>query len=51
MMCAVRAILNNTPATEAAYLAGFSDSAHLSRTFRKNFGMTIRQAKALFKEG
>ena len=51
MMCAVRAILNNTPATEAAYLAGFSDSAHLSRTFRKNFGMTIRQAKALFKKG
>ncbi|WP_281559157.1 AraC family transcriptional regulator [Thalassomonas sp. RHCl1] len=47
MMCAIRAILNNASATEAAHLAGFSDSAHLSRTFRNNFGMTIRQAYAL----
>ncbi|WDE11773.1 helix-turn-helix transcriptional regulator [Thalassomonas haliotis] len=48
MMCALRAILNNASATEAAHLAGFSDSAHLSRTFRNSFGMTIRQAQALF---
>jgi len=49
MMCAIQAILNNTSATEAAHLAGFSDSAHLSRTFRKTFGMTIREARGLFK--
>ncbi|TQV77591.1 helix-turn-helix transcriptional regulator [Aliikangiella marina] len=48
MMCAIQALVNNKSATEAAYLAGFSDSAHLSRTFRKNFGMSIRQALSLF---
>lgn len=48
MTCAVQAIMNHTSATDAAHLAGFSDSAHLSRTFRKNFGMTIRQARVLF---
>jgi AraC-like DNA-binding protein len=51
MMCAIQAILNNTSATDAAHLAGFSDSAHLSRTFRNTFGMTIRQARALFSKG
>ncbi len=50
MMCAIKAIINNSSATDAAYLAGFSDSAHLSRTFRNNFGMTIRQAHTLFKK-
>jgi len=50
MMCATQAIINRRSATEAAHLAGFSDSAHLSRTFRRTFGMTIRQALALFKE-
>ncbi|MGF1728384.1 helix-turn-helix transcriptional regulator [Photobacterium kasasachensis] len=50
MICAVRAILNGESATNAAHLAGFSDSAHLSRTFRKTFGMTIRQAKAIFQK-
>jgi len=49
-MCAVQAILNNTSATEAAHLAGFSDSAHLSRTFKNTFGMTIRQARALLSK-
>jgi len=49
MMCAVKAILNNTSATDAAHMAGFSDSAHLSRTFKNTFGMTIRQALTLFK--
>jgi len=50
MMCAIQAVINNSSATNAAHLAGFSDSAHLSRTFRNNFGMTIRQALALFKK-
>ncbi len=50
MICAIKAMLNNASATDAAHLAGFSDSAHLSRTFRKNFGMSIRQAHALFKK-
>ncbi len=50
MMCAIQAIINNSSATDAAHLAGFSDSAHLSRTFRNNFGMTIRQALTLFKK-
>ena len=27
--------------TEAAYTAGFSDSAHLSRTFRQMFGLSL----------
>jgi len=49
MMCAILALKNNTSATQAAHLAGFSDSAHLSRTFRKTFGMTIRQSHTLFK--
>jgi len=44
IMCAIYALMNNKTATEAAHIAGFSDSAHLSRTFRNNFGMTIRQA-------
>lgn len=48
MGCAVAALLLEHSATEAAYLAGFSDSAHLSRTFRRQFGMTIRQAQQLF---
>ncbi len=48
MMCAIQAMINNSSATEAAHLAGFSDSAHLSRTFRNSFGMTIRQARSLF---
>jgi len=50
MMCAMQAIINNSSATDAAHLAGFSDSAHLSRTFRTTFGMTIRQALTLFKK-
>jgi len=49
MMCAIQVLLNNNSATEAAHQAGFSDSAHLSRTFRNTFGMSIRQALALFK--
>ncbi|MDK2594826.1 helix-turn-helix transcriptional regulator [Pseudoalteromonas obscura] len=47
MICALQMMMNGATATEAAYGAGFSDSAHLSRTFRSTFGMTIRQAKSL----
>lgn len=50
MLCAVQAIINKCSATEAAHLAGFSDSAHLSRIFRRTFGMTIRQAQILFRK-
>lgn len=32
--------------TDAAYEAGFSDSAHLSRTFKKNFGISPKNLKA-----
>ncbi len=50
MMCAVNALISGASATDAAHLAGFSDSAHLSRTFRRLFGMSIRQALGLFKK-
>ena len=50
IICAVQAMIKGSSATDAAHLAGFSDSAHLSRTFRNNFGMTIRQAISLFKK-
>lgn len=45
---AVDAILTGSSATEAAHLAGFSDSSHLSRTFRSLFGMSITQSQSLF---
>lgn len=48
IMCAVGALLLGRSATEAAHLAGFADSAHLSRTFRRSFGLSIRQAGRLF---
>lgn len=48
-ICAAHAITKGKSATEAAHLAGFSDSAHLSRTFRSLFGMSIREAKHLIK--
>lgn len=49
MICALAAIVDGASATDAAHSAGFSDSAHLSRTFRNTFGMTFRQAQSLFK--
>lgn len=36
---AVEAVLQGASWTEAAHAAGFSDSAHLSRSFRSNFGI------------
>jgi len=41
--------LENCEVNGAAYIAGFSDSSHLSRTFRAHFGMSIRDAQALIK--
>ncbi len=45
---AIGLILQGSSATDAAHFAGFSDSAHLSRSFRGLFGMTIRQSQSLF---
>jgi AraC-like DNA-binding protein len=50
MICAVNAIIKGDSATNAAHLAGFSDSAHLSRTFRSHFGMSIRESQMLFQK-
>lgn len=36
---AVRIIAARRSITEAAHDAGFADAAHLSRTFRRNFGI------------
>lgn len=49
LLCAVRSMGRGASATEAAHEAGFSDSAHLSRTFRKSFGLSVRQAQAMFR--
>ncbi|MDC0663472.1 helix-turn-helix domain-containing protein [Marinobacter sp. SS21] len=48
LLCAVNGMSKGMSATQAAHEAGFSDSAHLSRTFRSNFGMSIREAMAVF---
>lgn len=37
---AVNAMMNGSSWTEAAHFAGFADSAHLSRTFRRMFGVS-----------
>ncbi len=41
---ALRSISNGANATEAAVEAGFSDAAHLARTFRAMFGTTLSQS-------
>ncbi|QQX80328.1 helix-turn-helix transcriptional regulator [Shewanella sp. KX20019] len=48
LSCAITAMMSGHTATESAHLTGFADSAHLSRTFRAMFGISIQQAKALF---
>ena len=48
IICAIQSMLAGCSATDAAFATGFSDSAHLSRTFKSNFGMTIRQAQRIF---
>lgn len=37
---AVSAMMDGSSWTEASHLAGFADSAHLSRTFRRMFGIS-----------
>lgn len=49
LICAVKLIITGKSATHAAYRAGFADSAHLSRTFKSMFGISIRQSKAMFR--
>lgn len=41
LMDAIENIVGGKPFTAAAHDAGFSDSAHLSRTFRSMFGLTL----------
>lgn len=40
---AIQDTMSGMSLTEAAYSAGFSDSAHLSRTFRNMFGLTLSE--------
>lgn len=40
LIAAVEAVASGASLTEAAHAAGLSDSAHLSRTFRRNFGIS-----------
>ncbi|TMO61752.1 AraC family transcriptional regulator [Pseudoalteromonas aurantia] len=47
LICAITALKAGHSATQAAYMAGFSDSAHLSRTFKKHFGITLQKLTAL----
>lgn len=43
---ALAALAGGSSLTDAAHSAGFADSAHLSRTFRRNFGTTLSEAAA-----
>lgn len=44
---AARSLAEGRSVAEAAHAAGFSDEAHLSRTFRQLFGVRVRDAFAL----
>lgn len=46
MLYAVHSIQKSNDLTKVAYETGFSDSAHLSRTFKKMFGVNLKE---LFK--
>ncbi|BBN82916.1 hypothetical protein PA25_29010 [Pseudoalteromonas sp. A25] len=50
LICAIQSLSRGETATQAAHIAGFSDSAHLSRTFKKQFGITLRSALAGVKK-
>jgi AraC-like DNA-binding protein len=43
---AVNALAAGHSVTEAAYIAGFADASHLTRTVRRTFGVTPRQVLA-----
>lgn len=47
--CAILAMASGNSATDAAYSAGFADSAHLARSVRSLFGLNIRSAKRQLK--
>lgn len=49
LICAVQAIQRGQRSTEAAHTAGFSDSAHFSRTIKSTFGMTSKQLLTSFQ--
>jgi AraC-like DNA-binding protein len=49
LFCASSAMSKGASATEAAHQAGFADGAHLSRTFRSMFGVSIMQVKELLR--
>jgi len=47
---AANALASGHSVTEAAYIAGFADASHLSRTVRRTFGVTPRQLRAITTE-
>ncbi|BDU39240.1 helix-turn-helix transcriptional regulator [Vibrio nigripulchritudo] len=49
LLCAIGMLKSGKSATESAYMSGFADSAHLSRTFKQHFGLTIREAIKLLE--
>ncbi|MFH0976395.1 MAG: helix-turn-helix domain-containing protein [Spirochaetota bacterium] len=47
---AIKLIVKGSSFTDAAYEAGFSDSAHLSRTFKKMFGLKLLEVFKNYKD-
>lgn len=41
LMKSLKAVMEGETFTDAAYIGGFSDSAHLARTFKGSFGVTL----------
>lgn len=48
LLAAASALATGEALTDAALKAGFSDAAHMSRTFRAHFGITPRMLRRLF---